>query len=198
MRRSIKLLKDESGHVIVLTAPYPSRGRTAPEQTRQELEPSAVANPSQAAVQPVTAHCCFHCKWCGSQILLPHSKMGLPFGDQSARRIDVRSVATICGGCKHVDCYSMFRGARGYDTRNKLVQAPLAGDTICVAWLKCEIKDCPFPVPLFTTIDNDLSVEETNSLSTKWVWEEVTCASGHRIKPATSLDFAGIPIPNGR
>jgi hypothetical protein len=77
------------------------------------------------------------------------------------------------------------------------MQAPLVGKTVCLAWLQCGIKGCPHPVPLFTTFDSDVSEDEMKRLSATWVWDEVTCALNHRIKPAT-LNFSGVAIPAAR
>ena len=69
-------------------------------------------------------HCCFYCTWCGQPIFLPNDRIGSPFGNPDARKIDVRSIATVCHNCKHIGNYSMFRSCRGFDTRHKVMHSP--------------------------------------------------------------------------
>ena len=119
-----------------------------------------VTRPPAVTVPAVTSHCCFFCQWCSSPILLAHDQMGLPFAHPSLRRIEVRSVASVCRSCNHVASYSLFRGCSGFDTRHKLMLAPTAGKTILLEWLQCDASSCPFRVPLFVNFDDDLSAED--------------------------------------
>ena len=119
------------------------------------------------------------CEWCGAAILLPNDRIGSPFGNPDARKIDVRSIATVCLHCKHIGNYSMFRACRGFDTRHKIVHAPNSGTTALLNWLRCVESTCPARVPLFVRLDQDAA--ENPAAAAEWLWEGLTCASGHRI-----------------
>jgi len=176
----MKLLRDESGYVLVLRGLQVLPGGKTAEAER------AVPAPVQAvsAAGNITCsvpHCCFYCAWCGQPILLPHDRIGSPFGNPDARKIDVRSIATVCGNCKHIGNYSMFRTCRGFDTRHKIMHAPNTGETALLHWLQCAEKTCPARVPLFVRLDRDQPMAEGDAA--EWLWDELTCAVGHRIKP---------------
>jgi hypothetical protein len=188
----MKLL-DDSGYLLVLPTSDSSQNKTSAVEMRTPISTMADrANIPQVVARPTVSHCCFYCKWCGSPILLPHDRIGSPFGNPSVRRIEVRSIAAVCDACNHVDCYSMFRACRGYDTRHKMVNVPLTGNTELLGWLQCEEPTCTFKVPLFVTLQGSLSEEEVKMLTKCWFWEQVTCVSGHPIQPAasTSQDIA--------
>jgi len=176
----MSLLRDESGYVLVLRRPhYIFTGETA----EKELEAPQPASTVQAArtARCSMPHCCFYCSWCGEPILLQHDRMGSPFGFPDARKIDVRSVATVCFACRHIGNYSMFRGCRGFDTRHKIEQAQVSGDLVLLNWLHCVEKTCAARVPLFVKHGSESLLDETEAAG--WLWDELTCASGHRIKP---------------
>ena len=176
----MKFLRDERGYVLVMQGPsLLVSGKTV------ENESGAIqhAQMARAVAAPICSvpHCCFYCAWCGQAILLPNDRMGSPFGHPDARKIDVRSIATVCGHCKHIGNYSMFRTCRGFDTRHKIMHAPNTGETALLHWLQCAEKTCPARVPLFVRLDRDQPMAEGDAA--EWLWDELTCAVGHRIKP---------------
>lgn len=180
-------LFDDSGYLLVLSTPTGSQSKTRADETRTPISTTADhANAPQIVVRPAVPHCCFYCKWCGSPILLPHDRMGSPFGNPSIRRIEVRTIAAVCDTCLHVDCYSMFRACRGYDTRHKMVNVPMTGNTELLGWLQCDEPTCIFKVPLFVTLQGSLSEDELKILTKCWLWEQVTCVTGHPIRHAAS------------
>jgi hypothetical protein len=175
----MKILRDESGYVLVL------RGLQVLPGGRAAVEEKAPPKPVEAVAAPEVRicsvpHCCFFCSWCGQAILLPNDRIGSPFGNPDARKIDVRSIATVCHNCKHIGNYSMFRSCRGFDTRHKIMHAPNSGQTVLLHWLQCVEKTCPARVPLFVRIERDAPTGEGEAA--EWLWDELTCASGHRIK----------------
>jgi len=175
----MKLLRDESGYVLVLRGPQILLGGTAAER---EASPAVPAQAVPVAERPICSapHCCFYCTWCGQPILLPNDRIGSPFGNPDARKIEVRSIATVCQNCKHVGNYSMFRSCRGFDTRHKIMHAPNAGETALLYWLQCVEKTCAARVPLFVKHDADAPMGEAEAA--EWLWDDLTCAAGHRIK----------------
>ncbi|HEY2470071.1 MAG TPA: hypothetical protein VGI45_19880 [Terracidiphilus sp.] len=176
----MKILRDESGYVLVLGRPqFAGVGEIAEKD--QELQPSAKALAEPQKASCALPHCCFYCSWCGEPILLPHDRIGTPFGNPDARKIDVRSVATVCHKCRHIGNYTMFRGCRGFDTRHKIVHALGNGTTTLLNWLQCDEKTCTARVPLFVRLEQDPVEGDTEV--TEWLWDELTCAYGHRIKP---------------
>ena len=176
----MKLLRDESGYVLVLRNPgLAVIGKT--DEKTQEQQPSIKAVPAPPKTSCALPHCCFYCSWCEEQILLPHDRIGTPFGNPDARKIDVRSIATVCHNCKHIGNYTMFRGCRGFDTRHKIVHVLGSGTTVLLNWLQCNEKTCAARVPLFVRLTQDPDEEDTQV--TEWLWDELTCALGHRIKP---------------
>lgn len=176
----MKILRDESGYVLVLRGPNFAVAGRADEKV-QELQLATKPLPQVQKATCALPHCCFYCSWCGEPILLPHDRIGTPFGNPDARKIDVRSIATVCHKCKHIGNYTMFRGCRGFDTRHRIVHALGGGSTLLLNWLQCVEKTCPAKTPLFVRLDEDS--EEGDTPVTEWLWDELTCASGHRIKP---------------
>ena len=124
----MKILRDESGYVLVL------RGFEILEGGKADVKEQAPSKPIvMKATQSVSCsvpHCCFMCAWCGEPILLPNDRIGSPFGNPDARKLDVRSLGTVCHGCKHISTYSMFRMCKGFDTRHKIVHTPARGETV--------------------------------------------------------------------
>jgi hypothetical protein len=186
--RAMKILRDESGYVLVVRAPFPLQGR---ERAAAPAEPitNSTTETNTAPAIPVraTQHCCFYCAFCGNPILLPHDLMGAPFGSPYVRKISARSVATVCNRCNRVGNFSLFRGCNGFDTRHKMVSAPTLSRTVLLDWLQCLERSCPFRVPLFFNIPEDAGAQE-NSVS-NWKWDGLACASGHDIRHV-SIDLA--------
>ena len=176
----MKILRDESGYVLVLRGLQVLPGGKA--VVEEKASPAPVEAPSVAATTVCAIpHCCFFCSWCGQPILLPNDRIGSPFSNPDARKIDVRSIATVCQNCKHIGNYSMFRSCRGFDTRHKITHSPSSGQTVLLHWLQCVEKTCPARVPLFARIESGVPPRETDA--SEWLWDELTCAAGHRIKP---------------
>ena len=173
----MKILRDESGYVLVLRRPqFVLAGAAAGNEQAKEIIKRAHAAPGAVCSVP---HCCFYCQWCGDPILLANDRIGAPFGNPTARKIDIRSLATVCLKCKHIGNYSMFRGCRGFDTRHKIVHAPNEGTTSLLNWLHCVEGTCTAKVPLFVKLEGD-AVDRTEEAA-RWFWEGLTCALGHRI-----------------
>jgi hypothetical protein len=180
---AMRLLRDESGYLAALRNPFASKATTAEQATDGVVTHPA---PVLKAFPAVTSHCCFFCLRCGAPIPLPHDQIGLPFAQPALRRIEVRSIASVCRSCKHVGNYSLFRGCPGYDTRHKLMPAPISGKTILVEWLQCDAPGCPFRVPLFVNFESGLSPEDAAKFIAGWIWHDLKCMSGHRIRRAVS------------
>jgi len=176
----MRLLRDESGYVLVLRRPQILFGGKAAEKEVSTPAP-APAIPAVETARCAVPHCCFYCAWCGHPILLPNDRIGSPFGSPDARKIDVRSVATVCHECRHIGNYSMFRACRGFDTRHKIMHSTNHGQTVLLTWLQCVESTCTARVPFFAWIDDDPSAEQPQAA--EWLWDELTCASGHRINP---------------
>lgn len=147
--------------------------------------PAVKAAPDQnaAPLEIEIPHCCFYCSWCAAQILLPHDGLGFAFGGPMIRKIEARSIGTICGACGHVGTYSLFRGCQGYDTRHKFVPSPLMGQTVLLDWLPCHEETCVFRLPFFLTYDEDLTEENLKEWAPKWLWNDLTCSVGHTVEP---------------
>ena len=88
----------------------------------------------------------------------------------------------------------MFRGSRGFDTRHKIMLARSSGATVLLNWLQCEEKTCPARVPLFARLDEDL--EDEAAQTAEWLWDELTCASGHPINPIPLDPTLELPLRN--
>ena len=186
----MRILREEDGYVLVLRRPALEILGKAEE--REQKTPAAKPAPVIPEVSCALPHCCFYCSWCGEPILLPHDRMGSPFGAAAARKIDVRSIATVCAKCKHIGNYTMFRGSKGFDTRHKIMLARSNGSTVLLNWLQCEEKTCPARVPLFVRLDHES--EEQASQPAEWLWDELTCVSGHRIKPIALDPTLELPL----
>ena len=175
----MKKLLDESGYVLVLRTPYLVVGGMDAEKDCASASRVEEVRGSQAASCAVP-HCCFVCAWCGEPVLLPNDRIGAPFGNPDARKIEVRSIATVCHRCKHIGNYSMFRSCRGFDTRHRIAHAPNNGRTALLHWLQCDESTCSARVPLFVRFGEDESAEKESAAA--WLWDDLTCASGHRIR----------------
>ncbi len=175
----MKLLHDESGYVLVMGRPSLVVSGATVEKESPVIQPAQAQHAVETPVCSVP-HCCFYCSWCGEPILLPNDRIGSPFGHPGARKIDVRSIATVCHNCKHIGNYSMFRACRGFDTRHKVMHSPMKGETVLLHWLQCVEQTCPDRVPLFVQLEGDAPTGEAEADA--WLWDELTCASGHAIR----------------
>lgn len=184
------LLRDENGYVLVLRKPgFIPSDETA--EAKSVIPQPARITPAEPAIRCSVPHCCFYCSWCGRELLLQHDRMGSPFGFPDARKIDIRSIAIPCPTCNHVGGYSMFRGCRGFDTRHKIVQAQMSADPVLLTWLHCAEKTCTARVPLFVNATPERPLEGMNAGD--WLWDDLTCASGHRIRPASVDPTSRLP-----
>ncbi len=176
----MKILCDESGYVLVLRGLQVLSGGRAAVKEKDSPEPieAVIATGSPSCSVP---HCCFFCSWCGQPILLPNDRIGAPFGNPDARKIDARSIATVCHHCNHIGGYSMFRSCRGFDTRHKIAYSPISGETVLLYWLQCVETTCAARVPFFVKLESAEAAGEAEAA--EWLWDELTCALGHRINP---------------
>ncbi len=178
----MRILRDESGYVLVPRGlqVLPGGRSAAREIVSSELIETSIATGFPGCSAP---HCCFYCSWCGQPILLPNDRIGAPFGNPDARKIEARSIATVCHNCKHIGGYSMFRSCRGFDTRHKITHSPISGETVLLYWLQCIESTCCARVPLFVKLESGEVAGEAEAA--KWLWDELTCALGHRINPVS-------------
>jgi hypothetical protein len=171
------LLRDESGYVLVLGRPrLMVVGGTAVAK-QEPARPVEVAPQAMVAVACSVPHYCFFCSWCGEQVLLPTDRLGSPFGNPDARKMEAQSIASVCMKCKHIANYSMFRNCRGFDTRHRITHAQRNGETVLLNWLRCEEPLCVKPVPLFANTDLQQPLDEADAAG--WYWDELTCCLGH-------------------
>jgi hypothetical protein len=186
------LLRVVSDRFPLFASPHQTRASTAStEQTEAKNVEAAVP-----AIETAIPHCCFYCPRCAMPILLPHDSLGLPFAGPLVRRIEARSIGTVCPGCNRAGVYSLFHGCPGYNTRHKFVAAPPTGRTVLLDWLRCEEHTCGFPLPFFATIQEDCDDETLKGSAAGWNWDEVTCTSGHEVKaPRWLFDPALHRIP---
>lgn len=179
------LLSDESGYVLVMGRPrLLVLGERAAEKEEARRPVEIIAKPAVVAACSVP-HYCFYCSWCGEQVFLPTDRIGSPFGNPDARKIEVQSVASVCMKCSHISNYSMFRNCRGFDTRHRVTHLQRKGETVLLNWLRCEEPLCMKPVPLFVNTDPENPMSEDNAAG--WLWDELTCCLGHRARQI-SLD----------
>lgn len=181
----MRFLRDESGQVLVFPGLFGARERTSAADRALERIAEAARQSQQAVPQIRAAHCCFVCRWCQQPILLPHKNMGMMFGQPATRLIEARSIATVCQACGHVGDYSLFRACHGFDTQHKIVEAMTNGTTVLAEWLHCTEATCTARVPFYMTLEHQLDEGEGRALEAKWMWEEVSCASGHPIEQRT-------------
>lgn len=178
----MRILRDESGHVLVMPFPFGRSKARDREHAELSIAPVAAAT-AQPVLRRVTMHCRFMCKWCNAQIQLPHDRMGLAFGQPGVRKIEARSIATVCRSCGHVSDYSLFRGCNGFDTRHRLIEAETEGETFFLDALRCEEPTCTFPVRLFATFEAGVNDDEKKKLASSWLWQDILCASNHPVRP---------------
>jgi hypothetical protein len=180
----MKMLRDETGDLLLLPWPWIARVKPAASQRSATLidGPEPVCVPV-AAAPAETQHCRFYCKWCESPITLSHHSMGSPFGIPYTRKIESRAIGTVCGSCNHLGGFSLFHGCYGHDTRNSLISAVPHGKTILLDWLRCAENTCSFPLPLFVVLNEEFTADNVKEVARGWLWDELTCASGHRILP---------------
>jgi hypothetical protein len=170
----------------------------SPDQANSKansLEPPPVAQTEEAdpiVIETEIPHCCFYCAGCGSAILLPHDSLGLPFGGPLIRRIEARSIGTVCSSCNHVGVYSLFHGCTGYSSRHRFVPARPHGKTMLLDWIRCNERTCESPLPLFLTLEDEASETKIKDNATHWIWEGLMCASGHEIQPPRWVSDAGL------
>jgi len=189
-----KIFHDESGYVLVLQRPHFFPGSKATEKELCPELPIKEVGVVADAPSCVIPHCCFYCAWCDHPVLLSNDRIGSPFGHPDARKLDVRSIATVCFHCKHIGNFSMFRACRGYDTRHKIMHAANSGDTLLLNWLHCVESTCTARVPLFVKMEEGVTPETMRT--EEWLWDELTCASGHRIKQVPLDPSCQIPLRN--
>jgi hypothetical protein len=193
----MKLLRDESGYVLVLRRPrFIVAGETAAAEQKQD-KAAPVASP---AARPVAAACsmphyCFYCTWCGVPIMLPTDRIGSPFGNPDSRKIEAQTVATVCLHCHHIANYSMFRGCRGYDTRHRITHTQLSGETVLLNWLRCTEPLCQSRLPIFATIDPERRADENDAVL--WIWDGLTCSLGHEVRPTPLDPTLQLPLRSG-
>ena len=174
----MKFFRDERGEATIL-APWFGFGIRRKETDQPGL------NEALAQTAPIVAAalCKMHCAWCGSEQLLPHAELGYAFGNPEKRRMEARSVGSVCGVCHHVSGFSMFRGNYGYDTRNMFVDAVVTGRTLLLDWLRCNEPTCAQPLPLFLHSDEQLDGIQIHNAARGWLWNDLTCAQDHPIAP---------------
>jgi hypothetical protein len=134
------------------------------------------------AIETEIPHCCFHCAACGTPILLPHDSLGLPFGGPLIRRIEARSIGTVCPSCGEAGTYSLFHGCQGYNTRHRFVPARPAGKTVLLDWLRCQEHTCAYPLPFFATLEDDCADATLKQRAAAWNWDQLLCTAGHAVK----------------
>jgi len=186
------LLRDESGYVLVLGRPrlMVVGGTAATKEQTERAEQIAVRSVAVGACS--VPHYCFCCSWCGEKVLLPADRIGSPFGNPDARKIEAQSIASVCSKCKHMSNFSMFRNCRGFDTRHRLVHAQRKGDTLLLNWLRCEEPLCVKPVPLFVNTDPEEPLYEADAA--KWYWDDLTCCLGHPARPIALDPSLQLPL----
>jgi len=152
------------------------------ERVATPTDKAKASQSSAASIETEIPHCCFYCSWCGSPILLPHDSLGLVFGGPLIRRIEARSIGTVCNSCGHAAAYSLFRGGHGYNTRHKFVASRTTGKTVLLDWIRCDEPTCVFPLPVFVLVEEDSSGEEIKELAAGWTWDELKCTAGHDLR----------------
>jgi hypothetical protein len=174
---------------------YPSsevHSKTGAGEQAVSARSEQAAHTAPFVLETEIPHCCFYCSWCASPILLPHDSLGLPFGGPLIRRIEARSIGTVCGSCNHAAVYSLFHGCTGYTTRHKFVPARPKGRTVLLDWIRCDERTCESPLPFFVTLEDEASENRIKEQSAQWLWEGLKCTVGHEIQPPRWLSDAGL------
>lgn len=176
-------LRSEAGEMVM-----PGRAPGQPAAVPASVVPPAVVPPKELREparpprrRAATQHCRFFCQWCGSVLLLAHDRIGLPFAPPFLRRLESRSLASVCSSCSHVGNFSLFRGSPGFDTRHGLVPADPHVEPVLIDWLRCDEPSCGHPLPLFLLPGEPLSRDVVRELALTWHWNELACPAGHRI-----------------
>lgn len=181
----MNILRAFGEQIGIFTSPKDSNARK-PTLVRTDADnltqPAAYQEPL-APLDIEVPHCCFFCEYCSAQILLPHDSLGFAFGGPMIRKIEARSIGTICASCGHVGTYSLFRGCHGYNTRHRFVPEFLHGRTVLLDWLPCDAESCVFKLPFFITYDDDLTEQNLKEWAPKWLWEDLACSVGHPVQP---------------
>lgn len=193
----MKLLRDESGYVLVLRRPrFMVAGEAAaPAEKQDKHVPAALPATRPVAAACSMPHYCFYCIWCGNPIMLPTDRIGSPFGNPDARKIEAQTIATVCLHCHHIANYSMFRGCRGYDTRHRIMHSQVSGETVLLNWLRCVEPLCQSRLPIFATKDPENGIEENDAAA--WTWDDLTCSLGHTVKPIALDPTLQLPLRGG-
>ncbi|MGB9079486.1 MAG: hypothetical protein WCC26_21820 [Terracidiphilus sp.] len=181
----LRAISDRFSHVV--SADPDSMQEESADRRRHAPDGNPTASHAWPAIETEIPHCCFYCHWCGATILLPHEGLGLPFGGPLIRRIEARSIGTVCRDCGHVGVYSLFRGSQGFNTRSRFVPSRPEGKTVLVGWLHCEEPTCTFPLPFFVTLEDGAPEQRVKELAAAWNWEELMCTAGHEIVPPHGL-----------
>jgi hypothetical protein len=159
---------------------------TSPDRLRADVSQTELSGLEPEAPRRIISsieipHCCFYCVWCASPILLPHESLGMPFGGPPVRKIEARSIGTVCPACSHVASYSLFRGSAGYNTRHKFVPSRNLGTTMLLDWMPCEETSCVFPLPFFVKFDEKINEANVKESAAHWFWDDLTCSVSHVI-----------------
>ncbi|HEX4286754.1 MAG TPA: hypothetical protein VHZ28_16800 [Terracidiphilus sp.] len=181
----MRILRAFGEQIGIFTSPKDSKDKK-PTLVRSEPANPQPAIPQEeppALIDFEVPHCCFYCTWCSAQILLPHDSLGFAFGGPMIRKIEARSIGTVCASCGKVGTYSLFRGCHGYDTRHRFVPAFLHGRTVLLDWLACDAESCVFKLPFFVTYDEDLTEANVKEWAPKWLWDNLSCSVGHNVAP---------------
>ena len=159
----------------------PDGGHSEPS-TRIEADQGRLSGREWPAIETEIPHCCFHCAQCATPILLPHDSLGLPFAGPLVRRIEARSIGTVCPVCDKAGTYSLFHGCQGYNTRHRFVAARPQGNTMLIDWLRCEEHSCAYALPFFAALPDQDTEAELRKRAAGWNWDELLCTSGHAVK----------------
>jgi len=124
----------------------------------------------------------FQCLGCPATMLLPAEKLGNIFAHPNLRLIDAASVGIVCPHCKLVGSYSLFENSPDYNHADEGRWGRPLGDAEFQGWLKCEMKSCTTPLPLFAIWNATTTEEERKIDISTWKWENLHCPNGHTIE----------------
>ncbi|MGA7108873.1 MAG: hypothetical protein WBV28_07560 [Terracidiphilus sp.] len=177
----MSFLRVVSEHFPAFSSPDKESAKAA-EHEKVTLDQARGSRSSAALIETEIPHCCFYCTWCGAPILLPHDSLGLVFGGPLIRRIEARSIGTVCAACGHAGAYSLFRGGHGYNTRHKFVSSRPTGKTVLLDWIRCDEPTCVFPLPVFALLEEGVTDAEIKELAARWIWDDLKCTAGHGVR----------------